>query len=305
MSLDRITAGMVSGATLRDINAAFASLQRSSRELSSGKSILEPSDNPYGAGRAISLQSTIEGLSTYTGNVHDGVAWENTATSALSSIGTVVGRVRELTLQSVSGVNNKSDLENMAGEVEQLTEAVKQDANVQYAGRYVLSGTATETAPYQPGTEDAYHGNEGAISRAIGPGATVQINQSAVTLLGNGPESEDGKLLDTLRTIAKHMREGTPEAMEALRGSDLEHIDANTTTLLQMQAHAGSVVDQLRMAESRIEGVSATATQMLSNTQDANIAKVSIEYSSQKAGYEAALRAGASIVQMSLLEFLK
>lgn len=296
---------MVSGSTLRDINAAFANLQRTTRELSSGKSILEPSDNPFGTGKAISLQSTIEGLSSYAGNVKDGVAWANTATSALSSIGSIVQRVRELTLQSVSGVTNKTDLENMAGEVEQLTESVKQDANVQYAGRYVLSGTLTETAPYEPGGEDAYHGNEGKVLRAIAPGTSVQINQSAVTLLGNGPESEDGKLLDTLRTIAKHMNEGTPAALAALGGSDLEAIDANSQTLLQMQAHTGTVVDQLNMAESGIESMKASATKILSSTQDANIAQVSIEYSSQKAGYEAALRAGASIVQMSLLEFLK
>lgn len=296
---------MVSGSTLRDINAAFANLQRSTRELSSGKSILEPSDNPFGTGKAISLQSTIEGLSSYAGNVKDGVAWANTATSALSSIGSIVQRVRELTLQSVSGVTNKTDLENMAGEVEQLTESVKQDANAQYAGRYVLSGTLTETAPYEPGGEDAYHGNEGKVLRAIAPGTSVQINESAGTLLGNGPESEDGKLLDTLRTIAKHMSEGTPAALAALGGSDLEAIDANSQTLLQMQAHTGTVVDQLNMAESRIESMKASATKILSSTQDANIAQVSIEYSSQKAGYEAALRAGASIVQMSLLEFLK
>lgn len=301
----RITAAMVSGSTLRDITSAYANLQQTGRELATGKSILEPSNNPYGAGRAITLQSTIEGLSAYNGNVHEAVAWENTATSALSSIGTITNRVRELTIQSVSGVNNKGDLENMAGEVEQLTEAVKQDANVQYAGRYVLSGTATETAPYQLGAEDTYHGNEGAITRTIGPGTSVQINQSAASLLGNGPASADGKLLDTLRTIAKHMREDTPESMEALRGSDLEHIEANMTMLLQMQAHTGSVIDQLRMAEGRIEGLSATATQMLSNTQDANMARVTMEYSNQKAGYEAALRAGATIVQMSLLEFLK
>lgn len=302
---ERITAQMVSSSTLRDVNAAFTGLNRSTQELASGKSILQPSDNPYGAGRSIDLQSTIEGLSSYGSSIEDGIAWQSTATSALTSIGNVLQRVRELTLQSVSGVNNKADLENLAGEVEQLTESVKQDANVQYAGRYVLSGTKTETAPYKAGAEDAYQGNEGSISRAIGPSATVQVNQSASELLGSGPESEDGKLLDVLRTIASHMREGTPAALESLDGGDLEKLDANYGALLQMQAHAGSVTDQLRLAESRIESVKGTAVGMLSNVQDANVAQVSMEYASEKAGYEAALRAGASIVQMSLLEFLK
>lgn len=301
----RITPHMVTGSTIRDINSAFAELEQRSQELSSGKSILEPSDNPLGAGKAIDLQSALDGLSAYKTDVQEASAWVNTESSALSSIGNVVQKARELVLQASSGVNGKADLENIAIEVEQLTESAKQDTEVQYAGQYVLSGTQTGTAPYASGAEDAYNGNEGAIMRTIGPGMTIQINQSASALLGNGEASEDGKLLDTLRTIAKHMREGTPEAMEALDGSDLTNLDGNFETLLQMQAHAGSVTDQLQMAESRIEDLNTSTTEALGNTQDANYSQVATEYTSDQVGYEAALKAGADIVQMSLLEFLK
>jgi flagellar hook-associated protein 3 FlgL len=47
-----------------------------------------------------------------------------------------------------------------------------------------------------------------------------------------------------------------------------------------------------------------TTTTQLSNVQDTDFAQVAMEYSNQQAAYEAALRAGASIVQQSLLEFL-
>ncbi len=43
----------------------------------------------------------------------------------------------------------------------------------------------------------------------------------------------------------------------------------------------------------------------LSNTLDTNVAQVSIAYANEQAAYEAALRAGASIVQESLLNFLQ
>ncbi len=301
----RITPQMVTSSTVRNVNNAFAALERRSNELSSGKSILEPSDNPYGTGKAIDLQSTIDGLSDYKTSIDEAIGWEHTASSALSSIGQVVQKARELTLQAASGVNGKSDLENLAIEVEQLTESAKQDTNVQYAGQYVLSGTLTGTAPYVAGAEDTYHGNEGTISRTIAPGMTIQINQSAATLLGNGQAAEDGKLLDTLRTIAKNMREGTPAALEALDGGDLKNLDANFETLLQMQAQAGGTVDQLQMAESRIEELTTSTTEALGNTQDANYAQVATEYTSDQVAYEAALKAGGSIVQMSLLEFLK
>lgn len=301
----RITPQMVTSATVRNVDNAFAALERRSNELSSGKSILEPSDNPYGTGKAIDLQSTLDGLSNYRTNVDEAISWEHTSSSALSSIGQVIQKARELTLQATSGVNGKSDLENLATEVEQLTESAKQDANVQYAGQYVLSGTLTGTAPYAAGAEDAYHGNEGSITRTIAPGMSIQINQPASTLLGGGEAAKDGKLLDTLRTIAKNMREGTPAALEALDGEDLKNIDANFETLMQMQAQAGGAIDQLQMAENRIEELTTSTTEALSNTQDANYAQVATEYTSDQVAYEAALKSGANIVQMSLLEFLK
>jgi flagellar hook-associated protein 3 FlgL len=296
---------MVTGTTLNDINSSLAALERTSSELSSGKTILEPSDNPYGASRVIDLQSQLDGLSSYATNAQEGISWENTAASAMSNIGNVLQSVRELLVQSSSGTYNQGDRESIATEVEQLTEAVKQDANTQYAGQYVFSGTKTTTAPYEPGSEDAYQGDTGTVTRAVGPGVTVDISTDIASLLGNGQGSGDGKLLDTLRTISEHLRGGTAEDVSALGSSDLKSLEGNIDTLSQLQATAGSVTDQLQTAVSRIEGLQSSITAALSNTEDADIAQTSIEYSNEQAAYTAALRAGASIVQESLLQFLQ
>jgi flagellar hook-associated protein 3 FlgL len=302
---DRITPAMITGSTLNDINAALAAMERSSSELSSGKTILEPSDNPYGASRAIDLQSQLDGLSSYTSAVQDGVSWETTSSSAMTNMNEVAQRVRELLVQGANGTNSPSDLNAMGVEVEQLTESIKQDANTQFAGQYVFSGTLSTTAPYRQGAEnDEYQGNTGTVSRAIGPGATVAINTNISSLLGNGQASGDGKLLDTLRTIAEHLRGGTTEDQNALATTDLKSLDANLQTLAQLQASAGSVTDQLHTASTRIEDLQAAVTTTLSNTEDADLAKTTIAYSNEQAAYQAALRAGASIVQESLLNFL-
>ena len=302
---DRITHAMVTSSLLNDLNSSLASLERTGEELSSGRTILEPSDNPYGASQVIDLQSQLDGLSSYATATQDGISWTNTASSALSSINNVVARVRELLVQAANGTNNQSDLNTVAQEVEQLTESVKQDANTQYAGQYVFSGTSTTTAPYQPGAGDEYQGNHETISRAIGPGATVTISGDISTLLGNGEASGDGKLLDTLRTIAKNLKGGTAEDREALGSTDLTKIDANTETLRQLQSAAGSTTDQLQTALSRNEGLQTSITESLSNTQDTNIAATSVAYANEQAAYQAALRASAKIVQESLLNFLQ
>ena len=74
-------------------------------------------------------------------------------------------------VEGANGTYNNNDLETMALQVEQLTESVKQDANTQYAGQYVFSGTASTTAPYETGTGDEYKGNTESVSRAVGPSA--------------------------------------------------------------------------------------------------------------------------------------
>jgi flagellar hook-associated protein 3 FlgL len=302
---ERITPAMVAATTLNNLNSSLASLERSSDELSSGKKILEPSDNPYGASQIIDLQSQLDGLSSYQSSAQDGISWQNTASSAMSSMNSITERVRELLVQASSGTNNQSDLNNIASEVNQLTEAVKQDADTQYDGQYIFSGTTTTTVPYKLGADDEYQGNSGTIARSVGPGVSVTVNTAISSLLGNGKSSGDGKLLDTLRTISEHLTGGTAEDTNALGSTDLKNLDANIETLSQLQATAGGVTDQLQTALSRSEDLQSSITASLSGTENADISTTSIAYSNEQAAYEAALRAGATIIQESLLNFLQ
>lgn len=296
---------MVTSATLNDLNSSLAAMERTSDELSSGERILEPSENPYGASQVIDLQSQLDGLSTYEANAQDGISWENTASSSMENISEVTQRVRELLVQGANGTYNKSDLETMALDVEQLTETIKQDANAQYAGQYIFSGTATTTAPYETGANDEYAGNTEGVSRSVGPGATITVTTDISSLLGNGEASEDGGLLDTLRSIAKTMRNGTAEAQSELGGVYLEKLDGNMETLRDLQASAGSATDQMQTALTRNEDLQTSITGALANLDSTNVAEASIAYANEQAAYEAALRAGASIVQESLLNFLQ
>jgi flagellar hook-associated protein 3 FlgL len=300
----RVTSEMVSSSVLGGIESAQVALTRTQAELSSGKSILQPSDNPYGASQIVDLQSAIDGLTSYEKSASDGVSWMNASSSALASIDSQVQRVRELVLQAGNGTESPGDLEDIADEVQQLTEGVKQDALTQFDGQYVFSGTLTSTPPYTQGPEDEYHGNAASVARALGPGSTVNVSIDLASALGSGTGAADGKLLDTLRTVAANLRAGTPASVEALRTTDLHSLETNLSALSGLQAEAGSVTDQLNIALSRISSLQNTDTLQLSNVQDANIAKVTTEYSSEHAAFEAALKAGASIVQESLLEFL-
>ena len=67
----------------------------------------------------------------------------------------------------------------------------------------------------------------------------------------------------------------------------------------------GARAQRLETALSRLQQTEESTVGQLSETEDADIAKTLIELNSQTAAYQAALRAGANLVQSSLMDFLR
>jgi flagellar hook-associated protein 3 FlgL len=299
--MTRITELMTSQTVLNNITNDLDQLTNTTNQLSSGLRINQPSDDPYGASLSLQLSATLSSLGQYSNNITDGTSWNTTASSVLSQISNVIGRVRELVVEGSNGTTSQTAQTNIAAEVDQLIDEVKSQANSQYAGSYIFSGTASLTPPYQAGANDAYQGNAGTISRQIGPNSTVQVNVGLSGLLGNGQASGDGLLLDTLRTISSDLKSGNTGS---LGSTDLQNIDSNLSTLQQMEAQLGAVNNRLTLASSRITAISANDTKALAADQDVDIASATTKYATQQAAYQAALKTGAGIVQSSLLDFL-
>ena len=297
----RITTQMTASMTLNDLQQSLNRLDTTQQQLSSGKKLNQPSDDPYGTSQAISLNGQLSSLNDYTNNITDGTAWTQQATTSLGDIDSMVQRVRELVVQASNGTYTQANLNASASEVNQLIDAIKQEANASYNGQYIFSGTSTGTAPYQTGSTDTYQGGTGSVNRLIGPNTTLTVNTNISSLLGNGQASGDGGLLDTLRTIASDMQSGNTGA---IGGADLQNLDSNFGTLTQMEANMGAITNRLTLASTRVQQLQISDTAALSNVQDADMATTAINFSTEQAAYTAALRAGANIVQSSLLDFL-
>ena len=303
--MHRVTMGMMAQRSLVDLTQAYDRMSKTQGQLSSGKRITNPSDDPYGAGHAIQLSGELAGLSAYNRNVDDGTAWTQATDSALMNMQNMTQRVRQLLVEAGNDTTGQSGRADTAAEIDQLADAMKQEANTKYAGQYVFAGTATTTTPYQIGGLDTYNGNAGTVSREIGPGTTIQVNADLSGVLGNGQAAADNKLLNTLRDISQHLRGGTPADADALRTTDLQNLDANIDSLSTLQANVGATENRLTLASSRIADLQSSTTKLLSLTQDVDFAKAATDYSTEQASYTAALRASANIVQSSLLDFLK
>ena len=301
----RITNSMISRSVLSDLNDVSAKLAKTQERMSSGKQITRPSDDPYGTSRALTLRSDVAATQQYQRNVGEAVGWQNITDAALSKINDAVQRARELVVQGANDSAGQAARSSAAAEIDQLIEAVKGEANASYGGRYVFSGTATGTKPYAVGGPDTYAGNTAAVAREIGPGVSVQVNVVGQSLLGDGQAANDGKLLDTLRDVAQHLRGGTVADANALRSTDLRALDTNLSALTQARATVGATTNRLEAADSRLTETEESSTKLLSDVEDADMAQTLVDFSMQQNVYQSALHAGANIIQQSLLDWLR
>ena len=300
----RITTQMTTASVLSSINNVQDQLATTQEQLSTGLSINQPSDNPYGASLAVQLKNSLQGLSNYNSNITDGTAWASAADTSLQNVMSMLQRAQELTVQASNGDESSTDLSATADEIDQLADAIKQEANTQYNGQYVFSGTSTNTQPYSSATGDTYQGNTAAITRQIGPGSSLQVNVDISGLLGSGTSANDGKLLDTLRTISSDMRSGNSSGVADLSTNQITNLQNSLNSLTQLQANVGATQNRLTLASDRIQGLQNSDTAALSNDEDVNMAQAMTTFSNQQAAFTAALKAGANIVQSSLMDFL-
>jgi flagellar hook-associated protein 3 FlgL len=297
MSLTRITTLMTSNQILSEINSSQAALANTEEELSSGKTINQPSDNPYGAALAVQLNGQLSQLNDYNNNITDGQAWTQTATSALNSIQQQVQRAQELVTEAGNGTMSQTDLSDMGGEINQIISSIQSTANAQYNGQYVFSGISTSTAPYD--SSGNYQGSSTQVTREIGPNASATVSVDISTALGT---SSTNGLLSTLSNIANQLTTGS--GTSALNTTDLTDLQTGLNSLGTLQTQLGTTTDSMTMAASTLSDMQTSVTSDLSNDTEANMATTETTYSNEEAAFEAALKAGASIVQSSLMDFL-
>jgi flagellar hook-associated protein 3 FlgL len=296
--INRITTGMTARMLLSDLQRDSDRLATTQQKIASGKEIVVPSDDPFATSRALNFRSEVDEYRQYTRNVGEATAWQNVTDTALSTMSDLTLRARELVLQGASDTVDQSGRNKIANEIDQIVDAVKTESNAQYAGRYVFAGTQTTTKPYNQVT-DAYAGDGNAVVREIGRGVPVSISVPGSSVAGDGATG----LIGALRKIATDLR--TPGSTAALGGADLQALDVARDALIDARGNVGALTNRLEVASQRLGQLEETTTQLLSETEDADMAKTLIDYSMQQAVYQAALKSGAQLIQPSLLDFLR
>lgn len=298
----RITEGMTSARLLNDLRRAQNGVNQSSAQISSGSRLLDASIDPLATHRALRLRQELTNLESMQETVAQAKGWMQTTEQSLATINDLVHRARELTVQAGGGALQQTDRAALAEEIATIISAVKLAANARFNDSYVFGGQATGAPPYDPEGADAYAGDTGGVVRTIGPGVSMQINVTGLAVIGDGT---DGRLLNTLRDIHAAMTSGTPADITMLQTTALQSLESNLTDVLNARSLVGTGISRLEHADGRLGDQLLSATRYLDDAESTDMAETIIKLNSQQSIYQAALRSGATIIQPSLMDFLR
>lgn len=171
--------------TMLDRQSNIATLNQ---QLSTGKRIIQPSDDPVGAARALDLGHQIADIAQYQRNITAANARLSLEDQSLGNVTNVLQRVRTLVLQGVNGSQNDATRGDIAAELVQLRQQLLGQANSQDSqGEYIYAGNRTGSAPFATQGATTYMGDDGQRMVAAGAGLQVATGDPGSAVFGNIP----------------------------------------------------------------------------------------------------------------------
>jgi flagellar hook-associated protein 3 FlgL len=290
----RVTQTMLAQNSLRHISRSYERLGKIQDQLSTGKKITRPSDDPVVAMKGMYYRTNVTEVEQYKRNISEIYQWIETSESGIEHTNNALQRVRELLVQALNGTNSESERGAIAAEIKQIKQDIVNVANTQVAGRYIFNGTDTDKPPVADGNPPVATLNPNPFMVEVSKNVKLQANVNPENVF-----SQD--LFNTLQDIQ--------EALEANDSSNLNNLlsqlDGHLDTLNAEWSELGARYNRVEFVEQRLQTQEVVANRILSENEDADLEKVIIDLKTQESVHRAALSAGARIIQPTLVDFLR
>jgi flagellin len=210
-------------------------------KLASGKQVNDATDGAAAQQIIDRLTSEVEGSRQAVSNVYDGISLAQVAEGGLSSINDDVNRIRELTLQSGSGILSDGDRQALQSEISQLQDNISQTIEqTNFAGKPLLSedGALSFQVGANAGnsvdieTQDFASQLSSVLSIDLTSGTSINDALSAaddaIELVG-GAQGELGATQNALQSTARNLTQANVNAAESRsRIQDLDFAQATS-----------------------------------------------------------------------------
>ena len=194
---------------MRDAQVA---VDKTHQQISSGKRVLSPADDPVAATSILMLNQELARTSQFGKNIDaadNNLALEDTT---LQSVVSLIQRLKELSVKAGNtAVLSKSDYTAIAAEVDSRLEELMNLQNTRNAsGQYIFAGFQSETIPFvnNGGGNYSYQGDEGQLRIQASTSVTVAVSDSGKKVFMDIPSSHK-----TFSTSASISNTASPAAI--------------------------------------------------------------------------------------------
>lgn len=335
----RVTNNMLAANYLNDMNRNLESMQTYQQQLSSGKEIRQPSDDPFKAARIMQINTQINANTQYNQNIKDAGSWLDTTDTSLNQVGNVLQRVKELLVSAGNTSYGTQERKAIKDEINEKVGELSQILNTNFDGKYIFGGTRGTSKPTNV-DQDANGNNEvfycdrdgnkitnpadpqigmikSDLTVEVSQGVSIDYNVSAGDVLQFTNESgKSVDLMSLLSGILTHLDDkktaaetadptDTTAPVDKLTGSDSQGIADAINHLLTVRAEVGAKQNRMDSAENRNSQDSFNMTDLLSNTQDIDFTQKIMQYTTAQTVYTAALQTSARVIQPTLMDYLR
>jgi len=285
---------------LNDVWQAQSAAQTAMEELSTGRRVNLPSDDPAAFAADIANQAQQGQVDQYLQNTTSLEGLFQTADSTLSSVVTSLNQAISLGTQGANGTQSLQNQQALAQQVQAIQAQMVQLANTSYQGNYIFAGTATTTKPYvldasQPDGV-TYNGNSGTNSVQIADGRSLQTNVPGSQIF----QGTGGDVMQSLQQLVTALNSGDTTAI----GTATTAVSTALSYVSQQRVFYGSAVQALTSNQSFLQQEEVNLQSQETSLVGADMAQAATDLTQATTAHDAGLAALAKVIPTSLLDYL-
>ncbi|MGA4718542.1 flagellar hook-associated protein FlgL [Fictibacillus nanhaiensis] len=297
----RVTQSMLSSNMLRHISNSYESMAKTQEQLTTGKKISRPSDDPVVAMKGMTYRTNLTEVEQYKRNLSEAYNWMENSDAALDKATSVMQRIRELTVQASNGTYEESQKGMIGKEIEQLKDHLVSIANTQVAGKYIFNGNDTTNKPVDLSKTPYVSENPNPVNIELSQGIEIAVNIDPKNVFTHTAGTPESGLFGDINELLK--------ALEGTSGEDvsgfLDKLDSHMNNLVAERAELGARYNRVELIDARVGEQEVIANRILSDNEDADIERVITDLKMQESLHRAALGVGSRIMQPTLMDFLR
>ena len=292
--IDRISTSSQHLQSMDSLSATQNRLARLQEQVSSGKAFQRASEDPSAVQSAMKLSSAQKRNAQAALNIDTGLLRLQTSQIHVDSVTENLLRAQSIVRQGQLASTTASERAALAAEIDVIRQGLSLAANSQFGGRQLFAGTSAAATAYD--ASGNYLGDTNQVLARIDSDSTVRTELNGTEIFGVGAANA----FATLTSISSNLI-NNPGSLAANETA----LNANVATAVNAQVTIASRINQLNGLGQLVADRDVNLTGALSNVQDTDLMKTIMELTLQQTGYQAALQATASVMQPSLMDFLR